>query len=699
MKVWRQKSKNTAKSSTRRAHDISAAANLWLLGGLIMVVLPHFANQNPAIMACCGTLLLWRLLFDLKYAHLPPRWLKLGLAFAAFAGVGVVHHTIFGRDAGVALLLIMMCLKLMEMRIKRDFVIAVSLGYFVVITGFLYTQSMFLAAYMFATILVLTTALILSNRLDSGLLDRVNLRLAGAMLLQAMPLALLLFVLFPRLPAPMWGLPEDAFGTQTGLSDQMSPGQISRLSDNNAVAFRVQFNSPMPPPAQLYWRGPVFSYFDGKTWSGDPAIVIVDPSARYGKTAAFFRQNLSGYSDPVRYGVTLEPNNQRWLFALEMPTALPPHSHFSDRYELLANQPVTKLIHYDIRSQLKYGMEAQRLSNRHLYLQLPSNIGGKAQQLMLQLLTSMAYQDNRDEKIVAAILNYFRQQPFYYTKQPPRLDRDPIDQFLFETRKGFCEHYASAFTFLMRAAGVPARVVTGYQGGEFNTLGDYLIVRQSDAHAWSEVWLSGKGWTRVDPTAVIPTERILDNEQLQRLRSGEAAGSVNLSWLSSAWREMKFAWDNVNHTWNMWVIGYNSKRQDSFLNWLGLDGFGKQGVVVILFIVLFLLVMAAAFNLLYRNPGPRDPVQKSYQRFCRKLAVVGLRKSGNEGAAHFAQRAVSAHPELAEPIQHITRLYNGIRYAHDAEFSDKHAEAQLRDAVKAFHPRRLPSDHAAPRET
>jgi len=686
MKIWRHKS-NTA----MHAPNSSTAANLWLLCGLFMVVLPHFIYQNPAIMACCSMLLMWRLLYDTKYANLPPRWLKLVLAFAAFTGVGVVHKTIFGRDAGVGLLLIMMCLKLLEMHKRRDFVIAVSLGYFVVITGFLYSQSMLMAVYMFGTIMVLTTSLIMSNRLNTAPLEWVNLRLAGAMLLQAAPLALFLFVLFPRLPTPMWGLPDDAFSSQTGLSGQMSPGQISRLSDNNAVAFRVQFSSPMPPTSKLYWRGPVFKHFDGKTWSSDPALVIVAPGSQERNNAFFSRQNLHGYGEQVRYGVTLEPNNQRWLFALEMPTQLPPHSRFGDGFELLADEPVRKLIHYEISSQLKYSMEPQSLSNRHWYLQLPSNIGSKAQQLMLQLLTSIAYQDNRDEKIVAAILNYFRQQPFYYTKQPPLLDKDPIDQFLFETRRGFCEHYASAFTFLMRAAGIPARVVTGYQGGEFNTLGDYLIVRQSDAHAWSEVWLSGKGWTRVDPTAVIPPQRILDNEQLQRLRSDGAAGTVNLSWLGSAWREMKFAWDNVNHYWNMWVIGYNSRKQDSFLSWLGLDGFGKEGMVIILFIALFLMVVLAAMNLLYKSPGPRDPVQKTYRRFCRKLARMGLRKSNNEGAARFAQRAVAAHPELAEPINHITHLYNGIRYAGDAEFSGKQAVVQLREAVKAFNPQRQAS--------
>lgn len=677
--------------------DSAPAANLWLFAGLAMVVLPHFAYQKFAIMVCCSVLLLWRLLYDLKTTALPPRWLRIVLAFAAFAGVGTLHHTIFGRDAGVSLLLIMLCLKLLEMKKQRDFIVAVSLGYFVVITGFLYSQTMLIAVYMFGTIIVLTTALIASNRLASAWNDMANVRLAGSMLVLAIPMAALLFVLFPRLPTPLWGLPDDAFAGKTGLSDQMSPGQISRLSDDDAVAFRVQFNSPLPRPSQLYWRGPVFSHFDGKTWRHDTTIEIPDTidnttaDTKHSDSGAYGtlnKQDIVGRDTPVAYSVTLEPHNQRWLFALEMPAVLPANGKFNDAFEMLSGQPVKKLVHYEMRSYLDYDLQPQRLSNRHVYLQLPSNIGIKAQELILQLITSIANQQDRDEKIVAAILNYFRQQPFFYTKQPPLLRDDPIDEFLFETRQGFCEHYASAFTFLMRAAGIPARVVTGYQGGEFNTLGDYLIVRQSDAHAWSEVWIAGKGWTRVDPTAVIPPEHVQYQEHLQRFRPSVATTTVDLTWLASTWHNIKLSWDNVNHFWNMWVIGYNNKKQNSFMSWLGLEQFGWQGLAIALFSGLSILVMLVAFHLLYRHRQSSDPVQKAYQRFCRKLESIGVRKSHSEGAAHFAQRVIRQQPELSTPVATITRLYNAIRYSdHDA--TDKHAENELREAVKGFHPQRL----------
>ncbi len=675
------------------------AANVWLFVGLLMVILPHFAYQKFAIMVCCSMLLLWRFLYDIKIVTLPPRWLRIVLAFSAFACVGALHHTIFGRDAGVSLLLIMLSLKLLEMQKKRDFIVAVSLGFFVVITSFLYSQSVLIAVYMFATIIVLTTALIVTHRLKSSLFDSVNVRLAGTMLLLAIPIAILLFVLFPRLPSPMWGLPEDAFAGMSGLSDHMSPGQISRLSDSDAVAFRVQFSSPLPTPSQLYWRGPVFSHFDGKTWSSAQATVLGETAPNPIPTTIKYRnsgrasmelrqQDIVGKDNMVGYSITLEPHNQHWLFALEMPALLPPQSTFSEAFELISNQPVKKLMHYELRSYLNYELEPNHLANRHVYLQMPSNVGIKAQQLILQLITSISDQKDRDEKIVAAILNYFRQQPFVYTKQPPLLPDDPIDQFLFETRQGFCEHYASAFTFLMRSAGIPARVVTGYQGGEFNSLGDYLIVRQSDAHAWSEVWITGKGWMRVDPTAAIPPERVQYSDHLQRFRSSVATSTVDLSWVSSAWRKMKLGWDNVNHVWNMWIIGYNNKKQNSFMSWLGMGDFGWQGLAIVLFSGLFALVLLVAFQVLYRTHASSDPVQKIYQRYCRKLERIGLRKSHSEGASHFAKRAIGLHPELSGPINNITRLYNTIRYSHH-DVSDHHPEAELRTAVNQFHPQRL----------
>jgi transglutaminase-like putative cysteine protease len=653
----------------------AAPANLWLITGTALVLIPHLAYQKIAIVVCGLTLLLWRLLYEFRYVSLPPKWLRIVMAFSAFAAVGALYHTIFGRNAGVALLLVMLCLKLLEMKTRRDFVVTVCLGYFVVITGFLYSQSILVAVYMFLAILVLTTAFITYHRLNATFWQPATMRLAGVMLLQALPLALLLFVLFPRMQGALWGLPEDAFDAKTGLSDSMSPGRISRLSGNDSVAFRVQFNDQIPEPSRLYWRGPVLTQFDGETWEGRKNMGV--PGGRRPRPPSLLLTGDANY----QYNIILEPHNKNWLFALDMPTDIPPHSYLSPEYELRAARPVNKLMRYEARSHTQYHLQADSLVNRHLYLQLPSNIGIRAQRLIIQLITNLSGRERRDEKVVQAVLNYFRQQPFVYTKEPPLLSVDPIDEFLFITRKGFCEHYASAFTFLMRAAGIPARVVTGYQGGELNTLGDYVIVRQSDAHAWSEVWLQGKGWVRIDPTSVIPPQRVEDTEHLERFRATLATSTLDTGWLKNAWREIKFGMDNINHYWNLWVLGYNNKRQFSFLSWLGLDGVGWQGIIILLFVGLFLIFSFFAVQLLLLTKKTRDPAQRLYQRFCKKMKRSGLEKFPNEGARAFAQRAARKRPDLAEAIERVTLIYNSIRYSRH-----QHSVNELRDAVNGFKP-------------
>lgn len=651
-------------------------ASLWLITGIGLILIPHFAYHNLAIMACCVVLLLWRLIYELGYVPLPRKWLRTLLAFCAFASVAMLYQTVFGRNAGVALLLLMLCLKLLETTSRRDFAVTVCLGYFVVVTGFLYSQSILVAIYMFLAIVVLTTSFITFNRIKTHFLQDTNIRLAGVMLLQALPLALLLFMLFPRIPGPLWGLPKDAFDAKTGLSDSMSPGRISSLSSNEAVAFRVEFESDVPPPPKLYWRGPVFTHFDGSSWSGKKQILFVG-----GSRVEHVQPQLRTNSNPYTYNVILEPHNKHWLLALDLPTTYPNNAALTSNYELTTAQPVKKLIRYEIESHVDYRLQASGLNNRHTYLQLPSNIGIKAQQLMIQLITSLSGQEDRDEKIVKATLNYFKQQPFIYTKKPPLLSTDPIDEFLFGSRRGFCEHYASAFTYLMRAAGIPARVVTGYQGGELNTMGEYVVVRQSDAHAWSEVWIKKQGWVRIDPTSVIPAERVEHTEHLERFRPTLSISTVNINWLESAWKKIKFGMDNINHYWNLWILGYNSKLQLSFMSWLGLGGLGWQGITILLFVGLFLTVGYFAIQLLYFTRAKKDAAQKIYGKFCRKLKRLGINKAPNEGAKAFAERASNARPDLADAITHITLLYNSIRYARQ-----KHTITELRSAVNAFKP-------------
>lgn len=650
------------------------AENLWLLGGLALAFMPHFFRLSPLIILPSAILLCWRLLFELQYFALPPRSVRWVLTLIGIAATYASFHTLIGRQAGVGLLVIMLCLKLMEMNSQRDVGVVIGLGFFVVVTVFLFDQSIFMGVYMLLVVMLLVIALVAFSRNQSTIPQWANVQKAAVVLAQAMPLTLLLFVLFPRVPGPLWNLPSDATGAGTGLSDSMSPGKISQLSDNDSVAFRVQFKTVLPVPQQLYWRGPVFTQFDGKTWSK-----AIKQRLKSGVTIDL-QYRVS--SEPSLYSVTLEPHQQRWLFALDLPAQVPPDAGLSADYELLAKQPVQQLTRYAMRSFMQYQLASNTYPDMAVYLQLPADSGNRARVLAQELwgksVDSAAF--------MQSVLQHFANEPFYYTRQPPLMLDDPVDEFLFDSRRGFCEHYASAFVFLMRAAGVPARVVTGYQGGEMNPQSDYFIVRQSDAHAWAEVWLRDQGWRRVDPTAMIPAERIENRQDLARIRPEVAQLREAGHWLKNIGRQLGFGWDRINHAWNQWVVNYNTQRQKDFLSRLFAGGdFARidwREMVMLLVGAMALVLIAVAVYLM--RPWHRqsaDPAQVAYERFCRQLLRRGVQRAPTEGPLDFAQRAMLAHPQRAREIKNIVTLYERQRYA---PYPTQQNLQRLQDAVRKF---------------
>jgi len=560
-------------------------------------------------------------------------------------------------------------------RSARDATIVIYLACFVVITEFFYSQSILTALFMFATLLVILATWI---HLQSGTLAlRPRLRIAGILLLQAIPLTLILFVLFPRVQGPLWGLPQDAYAS-SGLDDKMSPGSVGHLALSDAVAFRVVFNGQPPRRNQMYWRGPVLWNFDGHTWTpGRNGFVRIKPI------------QLDNLTYPIDYTVTLEPHNKTWLFTLEMPTQISVPAAMTYDFQVQQKSPITSRLRYTAHSQLGYranGEEDPRQLQRALII--PRNLNPRAQQLAASwrtnsvnsagntsspLLTSPRREEgqsppsgnilNDDEAVMSAALAYFNREGFQYTLSPPPLGAQEIDDFLFETRKGFCEHYASSFVFLMRAAGVPARVVTGYQGGEYSDIGKYFIVRQSDAHAWAEVWLRGRGWVRIDPTAAIAPSRV----ELGMAAALPASDSAALPWMArtqSPWlKNFRFNLDALTNQWNQWVLGYNTERQFAFLTRMGMEEITWQNMAFImlggmaLLVGLFTLLMLR--KLTVRNT---DEAQRLYLKFCRTLAKKGIVRGAHEGPQDFAVRATQIKPQLAPAIANITARYVALRY-------------------------------------
>jgi protein-glutamine gamma-glutamyltransferase len=637
-----------------------------LLFGLALVAAPHLSHVPLWVLVSAAGTGCWAAALGRFRKPVPGPFSRTVLVLIALSAVYASFHTLTGRNAGVALLLLMVGLKLLETRTLRDLYVSVFLGYFLIATNFLYTQDILLALYMVAPVLLLTATLVSASDLGHTLGTVGTLRLSARILVYALPLAAIQFVLFPRVSGPLWGLPGDAYGSVTGLSDELTPGLISDLAESDAVAFRVQFAREPPAPDMRYWRGPVFWRTDGRRWTRLP---LAGPPPE-----------VHSSQPETHYTEMVEPNNRRWLFPLDLPVAAPTGTELTADFQLLTHERLRERSVYHLTSAIPDRTGSLTPERRHLALQIPTGINPRAQALAARWRDS----DASPEAIVQTALDYFRQHPFVYTLQPPTLGTDAVDQFLFDTRRGYCEHFATAFTFLMRAAGIPARVVTGYQGGDYNPIGGYLIVRQRDAHAWSEVWLPSTGWTRVDPTATVAPERIdLGTEQFRQVVAGQGRiGFVTTAFWQRATAGIGLAWDAVDNGWNRWILAYGPRLQQDLFNSLGWTPASWKGPAAVLALA---TALSMAILALFAAPAHETPdnLVKLYQRFCTRLAKKGLARTLQEGPFDYARRVSLTLPHLAHSVLLITRIYVALRYGSSRSEA---AYRRLDRLVRRFRP-------------
>lgn len=618
---------------------------LWLLGAAALTLLPHLAWLPVWTSVLCGALLAWRALLLFEQRRPPWSSAVLVLGIAAAAGVRYSFGHVFGKDPGVALLAILLCLKLLETASTRDIRAGVLLCFFLQLAVFLEDQSLPVAALALCATLASVTAL---NALaDPTAGNRERLRTGALLLAHALPFMVVVFVLFPRLPGPLWGLPADAYSGLTGLSDTMSPGSISNLGESGAIAFRAEFDGEPPPPTQRYWRGPVLTAFDGRTW-------------RAGRTLESSSPFYAPTGPRLDYRMTLEPHNRRWLLALDFPAdGLQGVLHASD-YQALSAQPVRTRTRFELAAHPQSTVGAdERRQTLAAALTLPAGYNPRTLALGAELAAGAA----SDEAVLQRALARLRDAGLIYTLRPPALGRHTVDEFLFDTRRGFCEHFSAAFTVLMRAAGVPARVVTGYQGGEINPIDGTLVVRQSDAHAWTEVWLAGRGWVRVDPTALAAPGRI-ESGIAAALPDGEARPLMmraSLDWL----RTLRHRWEAASNAWNQQVLGYNPERQRELLSRLGLERSDVMTMVGAL-AGLSALVLAGLYVWAMRRTRSRDPLQRTWERFCSRMARSGLGRDPWEGPLAYGERLAAALPEQAEGLRAACATYARLRYGPTA---------------------------------
>ena len=629
----------------------------WLIGSLALVIVPHTVRAPWWLTLLTLCLFGWRFYYALNRAPLPSRWLVIGVAAVGMLGVWMEYRTLFGRQPGVLLLMLFAGLKLLETRTHRDAAAAAFLGYFLIVTNFLYTQSIPTALLMGAALFSLTATLVglsAPNRLP-----RANLRTAGLLLAHAAPAALALFLLFPRVQGPLWGLPQDAYAAMSGLSETMTPGNISSLAISDAIAFRAEFEGEPPPQRLRYWRGPVMWDFDGRTWSAGALLPTEESPPSAGVVS-------------YRYSVVIEPHNRTWLFALETATSVPPVAHYSADGQLHTRFPVRARMRYEVTSTIA---TATRLDEHPALMRRALRLPARGNPRSNALAAEWRAAARSHDEVLARAIGFLRAGRYLYTLEPPLLGPDSVDEFLFTTKEGFCEHFASAFVFLMRAAGVPARVVTGYQGGDLNRFDNIITVRQADAHAWAEVYLSGQGWVRVDPTAAAAPGRVEsglarsvpESQQSLMLRA-------ELEWL----RDLRHQWEAVAHKWNVYVLGYSPERQRDLMNFVGIRDADWRSLTATLFTVLGVMTLLLLGWSLRRLARP-DPVQRAWRAFCAKLAAKGVERAPAEGPRDYAARAARALPGARRAILQIAALYIRLRYG---PYASARRAKQLRRLVR-----------------
>lgn len=654
----------------------------WMLLSLFTLVAPHALRLPLWVLVVYVIAAVWRIMVYRGGWSFPGRAVKFLLILSACGGVALSYGSLVGLEPTVALLLTAFALKLLELKERKDAYVLIFLGYFVCMTEFLFSQDLLVTLYSFLNVLLLTTALVALHQPGEHQFNRGTIRTAGVMLLQALPLMVVLFFLFPRF-GPLWSVPIKSHSAKTGMSDFMKPGDVARLSQSGEVAFRVKFDDQIPEQSQLYWRGLVFSRFEGGTWSALSPYTIPSGERR--------PADVDTVGDVMGYSVIMEPTQQNWLYGLRFARSTTPGVMLSPDYRLYRPGILEVETMYRVRTWQETPLDVELTRwRREVETKLPAQGNPRTRELAL----AMRGRADSDAQFVNNVVNRFTREDYVYTLKPGVLEGpDRIDAFLFDTLRGFCEHYASAFVFMMRAAGVPARVVAGYQGGEVNPVNGTVIVHQFDAHAWAEVWLAGQGWVRVDPTAAVAPSRIEWGLEQAMQTEGSFLSETPLSPLRyrniNLLNQLRLRYDALTYRWQSWVVGFNGEQQfDLLQQYLGkLDA--RKLAAVLLGSWALVLIPVAVMLMRRRQVKAISPLDRAYLKFCDRMARAGVGRYPGESPAQFARRAADRRPALAEQLAYIAQLYEELAYAPGAAGEgDGDALRRFERAVAECRPRR-----------
>ncbi len=619
----------------------------------VLLIIPHIGELPLPFIVIGFSLLGWRALTLWFPNTLPSKWLLLplsiGLAFFVLKTFGMS----LGRDASSSLLIILMGLKLLESRSSRDTQAVIYLNFFILITPFLFEQYIEIATYAFCVFFLLLFSLTINNTQCHRLKNPGLLRISAAILFLSVPLMLIFFIFFPRMIGPLWAMPNQQSAI-SGLSDTINPGNVSNLALSDKTAFRVRFDGTAPKQKDLYWRGPVFWETDGRSWTLTPP-----KSDSFKRAKAINNEGLD-----IQYTLMMEPHHQYWLFALDIPAAAPKNARLTHDHQLILNKKLSRNISFNIRSTSQKIQAKPSDNDLNRALHIPDNTDPRVFDLANKWLKANA--DNQG--VIKQALEFYNKE-FYYTLKPPSLGQDPVSEFLFDTKRGFCGHFATSFATLMRAAGIPSRLVAGYQGGVYNKVGDFYNIRQADAHVWVEVWLEEAGWVRIDPTAAIAPNRI---EHSIDPSSQQANSDINFlitppegfqQWA----QQLKWALNSLDYYWQNAVLAYGPEKQLNFLSNLGI--FDWRGMVKWLAVLSGLVLIGSIGAVLLLQKKSHDAVQTAYLVLCKSLAKRIGQRQPHETTTDYFNRAIKQYPQRAGDLTTLKTLYLNTRYGKEAEHS------------------------------
>jgi protein-glutamine gamma-glutamyltransferase len=656
---------------------------LFLLLVITAVVLPQVVHLPLWCSGLVAGVLLWRGTLAWKSQPLPSRWWLVTLLVVAVAATLATHKTILGRDAGVTLLVILLALKTLELRAQRDAFVVFFLGFFCMLSNFLFSQSLLTAFAMLVALMGLLTALVNAHMPVGKPPLMAAAKIAGKMALLGAPIMVVLFMLFPRL-APLWGMPGGPAQGKSGLSADMRVGTIAQLALDDSIAIRIKFEGKPPAARDVYLRGPVLSSFDGREW------LPLRNSAEV--------SNLKVSGQPINYEVTLEPSNKPWLFALDAASAPPSIAGYEMRMtpalQWLTNRPIAELVRYKAQSytQFSYGPEKPDVSLQS-YLALPAGYNPRTLQLAIDIKRDTRIAQADAATLTNAVMEKLRTGGYEYTLEPGVYGDNTADEFWFDRKAGFCEHIASSFVVLMRALDVPARVVTGYQGGEFNAVDGYWVVRQSDAHAWAEVWQAGNkennsvgSWVRVDPTSAVAPQRI---DSLQRLNAPSSVfgGAIASLWTNTLGNngynpllQLRAVWDAVNNTWNQKVLNYTQAKQLDLLKNLG---FSSPSWADLSYVLIAIIVGVSLLGIALTTWDKRQhaPWLRLLSSVRVRLEKTGLTSQASISPRELARISVNHFGESAQPLAAWLIQLEELRYRTQMRNTDM---ASLKSGLKSM---------------